>query len=93
MIVKKLQETVDFIRSKTAMKPKAGVVLGSGLGAFVKEIQVECQIPYGEIPNFIPPSVEGHSGNLIFGSIQGKSVAILQGRIHFYEGHEMESVV
>lgn len=93
MIVNKLQETVDYIRNRTSMKPKAGIVLGSGLGAFVKEVQIECQIPYNDIPNFVPPSVEGHSGNLIFGTILGKPIAILQGRIHVYEGHDMDTVV
>lgn len=92
-MLKKLQQTIDYIRSQTGFKPKIGVVLGSGLGAFVKEIKVECQIPYKEIPHFTPPSVEGHSGNLIFGTLHGKSIVILQGRVHYYEGHDMDSVV
>lgn len=93
MILNQLQETIDFIRTKTTMKPKVGIVLGSGLGAFVKEVQVECQIPYNEIPHFIPPTVEGHSGNLIFAKSQEKPIVILQGRVHYYEGHDMDHVV
>ncbi|MGZ3774595.1 MAG: purine-nucleoside phosphorylase [Bdellovibrio sp.] len=93
MVLKKLQETVSHIRTKTSAKPKIGVILGSGLGAFVKDIEVESTIPYKEIPHFSPPTVEGHSGNLIFGKTGGQSIVILQGRNHYYEGHSMESVV
>lgn len=93
MVLNKLQETVSYIRSKTSAKPKVGVVLGSGLGAFVKDVEIECTLPYKEIPHFSPPTVEGHSGNLIFGKVGSQSIAILQGRNHYYEGHSMESVV
>ena len=82
-----------FIRTKTSAKPKVGVVLGSGLGAFVKEVEVETTIPYKDIPHFSPPTGEGHSGNLIFGKLQRQQIAILQGRNHYYEGHSLESVV
>ncbi|MEN0059039.1 MAG: purine-nucleoside phosphorylase [Bdellovibrio sp.] len=93
MVLNKLQETVSYIRTQTTAKPKVGIVLGSGLGAFVRDLDVECTLPYKDIPHFSPPTVEGHSGNLIFGKIEGQSVAVLQGRNHFYEGHSMESVV
>ncbi len=92
-VLEKLQDTVSYIRSKTSEKPKIGVVLGSGLGSFVKELSVDCTLPYKDIPHFSPPTVEGHSGNLIFGKVSGQSLVILQGRNHFYEGHSMESVV
>lgn len=93
MAFDKLQETVSYIRSRTQTKPKIGIVLGSGLGAFVKELKVETTIPFRDIPHFIPPTVDGHQGNLIFGTVGAHSVAILQGRIHYYEGHSMETVV
>ena len=93
MVIDKLQETVSYIRSKTSSKPKIGVVLGSGLGAFVKDVEIELTIPYKDIPNFMPPTVEGHSGNLIFGKIGSHPIVILQGRNHYYEGHNMETVV
>lgn len=93
LVLNKLQETVSYIRTKTSAKPKIGVVLGSGLGAFVKDVEVECTLPYKEIPHFSPPTVEGHSGNLIFGKVGNQSIVILQGRNHYYEGHSMESVV
>ena len=92
-VIEKLQATTQFIRTKTAAKPRIGIVLGSGLGAFVKGIEVETTISFNDIPHFNPPTVEGHSGNLIFGKVNGQSVVILQGRNHFYEGHSMESVV
>lgn len=92
-LVNRLQETVSFLKTKTAIKPKLGVILGSGLGAFVKEIEAETVLPFGDIPNFIPPTVEGHSGNLIFGRLNGIPLVALQGRLHYYEGHSMETVV
>ncbi len=93
MVIQKLQETVTYIRSKTSTKPRIGIILGSGLGAFVRDVQVEASLSFHEIPNFLPPTVEGHSGNLIFGKIGSTDVAILQGRNHYYEGHSMEMVV
>lgn len=92
-VLEKLQTTTQFLKTKTQLKPTVGIVLGSGLGAFVKTIDVESVISFNDIPNFNPPTVEGHSGNLIFGKVGSTSVVILQGRNHFYEGHSMESVV
>ena len=93
MVFQKLTETVKYIRSIAPSKPRVGITLGSGLGAFVKEVDVEHTIPYQEIPYFNPPTVEGHQGNLIFGKVGAQSVVILQGRNHYYEGHSMENVV
>lgn len=90
---KRLQETVTYLKTKTAIKPQIGIILGSGLGAFARDIQVEATIPFGDIPNFAPTSVEGHQGNLIFGNLGGKSIVALQGRLHYYEGHSMDTVV
>jgi purine-nucleoside phosphorylase len=93
VIQENLSETVAYIRSKTKLKPRLGVILGSGLGNFVNHIQVEASIPYDEIPSFAGTSVEGHSGRLILGHVGKIPVAVLQGRIHYYEGHSMASVV
>ncbi|MBS1969023.1 MAG: purine-nucleoside phosphorylase [Bdellovibrionales bacterium] len=93
MVFQKLTETVKYIRSISASKPRVGITLGSGLGAFVKELEVEHTIPYHEIPYFMPPTVEGHQGNLIFGKVGSQQVVVLQGRNHYYEGHNMETVV
>lgn len=93
MTINKLTETVNYLRSKTNIKPKIGIILGSGLGSFVNEVKVEAKFPFQEIPHFMPPTVDGHQGNLIFGSVGSNSLAILQGRNHYYEGHSMETVV
>lgn len=92
-VIQKLTETVGFLKLKTKNKPRIGVILGSGLGHFVQHMQVEATIPFQDIPNFIPPTVEGHSGNLIFGKIENVNLVVLQGRLHYYEGHSMETVV
>lgn len=89
----RLQETVSFLKNKTGLKPQVGIILGSGLGAFARDIQVEVSIPFHEIPNFVSPSVEGHQGNLIFGKVGDKQLVALQGRLHYYEGHSMDMVV
>lgn len=92
-VLENLQETTTFLRSLSQLKPKIGIVLGSGLGAFVKHVQVECAIAYSEIPHFSPPTVDGHQGRLILGHVGKVPVAILQGRVHYYEGHPMDAVV
>lgn len=92
-VLDKLQETTQYIRSKSQMKPQVGIVLGSGLGALVNHLEIECEIPYDEIPHFATPSVEGHSGRLVLGKLHGTPLAVLQGRVHYYEGHTMEQVV
>lgn len=92
-MIKKITETVEFIQSKTDFTPDIGITLGSGLSSFAKAMQVEFELPYQDIPNFSPPSVAGHPGKLLFGSIGSNKVAVLQGRIHFYEGHSLEEVV
>lgn len=94
-IVESLESSVAYIRSvcpPTKLKPRVAIVLGSGLGSFVNNVDVETAIPYTDIPGFIPPSVEGHKGRLILGHVKGVPTAVLQGRIHFYEGHSMTTV-
>jgi purine-nucleoside phosphorylase len=92
-VIEKTQETLKFLKEKTSFKPEIGIILGSGLGAFVKEIQVELTIPFNTIPHFMQTTVEGHQGNMIFGKVGGKNIVALQGRNHFYEGHSMDMVV
>jgi len=93
MLLDKLTETVSYIRSKSSIKPKIGIILGSGLGAFVQHLQVDAKIPFNEVPHFMNTSVEGHQGNLILGTLGGVSLVVLQGRLHYYEGHSMDTVV
>ena len=89
---KQVQETVDFITNKTNFSPEYGIILGSGLGNFTDDINVEYILPYTEIPNFPVSTVEGHKGALVFGTIGGKKVVAMQGRFHFYEGYDMKQV-
>lgn len=89
----KLSEASHFLQSYNTSGAKVGVVLGSGLGNFVAEIQVEYQIRYEDIPHFPVSTVEGHHGKLIFGTVAGKSVIAMSGRFHFYEGYSTEEVV
>ena len=88
----KVQETVAFIQQKIQNKPTIGIVLGSGLGNLVDDMEVETIIPYSDILNFPVSTVQGHKGNLIFGKIGGKQVVAMQGRFHYYEGYDMKQV-
>ncbi len=93
MLIENLNQTVSYLQSKTKIKPTVGIILGSGLGSFVSQIQVDATVSYKEIPHFSEPSIEGHSGKMIFGTVGKTPVVCLQGRIHFYEGHTMQVVV
>lgn len=88
----KAQEAVKFLRRKTKLEPKVGLVLGSGLGAFGEELSGAVAIPYTEIPHFVPSTAEGHAGRLLIGTLEGVPVAAMQGRVHFYEGYSIEEV-
>lgn len=92
-MIEKIDEAVQFIKSKYAKQPAVGIVLGSGLGSFANEINMEVEIPYGNIPHFPVSTVEGHSGKLIFGELGGKKVVAMAGRFHVYEGYSAEQVV
>lgn len=87
-----VQETVSYIKEKTNFTPEFGVILGSGLGSFTDDIQIEFSLPYSEIPNFPVSTVEGHKGALVFGTIGTKKVVAMQGRFHYYEGYSMQEV-
>lgn len=93
MLIDMLKETSQYLMSQTKIKPTIGIILGSGLGSFSKQIQIEKSIEYKDIPHFKSPSIEGHSGKLIFGHVDKTPVVCLQGRIHYYEGHTIETVV
>ncbi len=91
-IIEKLNETVAVIREYYDERPVAGIVLGSGLGNFKSEMEIECEIPYEDIPHFPVSTVEGHGGTLIFGKLSGKPVVCMAGRFHFYEGYSPADV-
>ena len=87
-----IQQTVEFIRTKTDAKPTIGIILGTGLGKLADEIAKDTVINYEEIPNFPVSTVEFHSGKLLFGQLGGRSVVAMQGRFHFYEGYDLGQV-
>ena len=88
----KIQQTTAFIQPKITNQPKVGIILGSGLGGLVDMIDKETAIPYSDIPNFPVSTVQGHSGQLIFGKIGNCNVMLMAGRFHYYEGYSMEEV-
>lgn len=89
----KINEATAYIQNIVSVKPQVGIVLGSGLGSFTKELAIEKEIPYSDIPHFPVSTVEGHSGKLIFAELSGKKVVVMAGRFHFYEGYNASEVV
>lgn len=86
------KESVAYIQSRTNVQPTIGIILGTGLGGLVKEIEIIDEIEYKDIPNFPVSTVESHKGKLIFGNLGGKQVVAMQGRFHYYEGYNMKQV-
>ena len=86
------KKTIEYIRNITDFQPTVGIVLGSGLGNVGNDIDVVASIPYEDVPGFIKPTIQGHSGNLIFGFLEGNKVVAMQGRNHYYEGHSMKEI-
>lgn len=91
-LYEKIQESAKYIGSKINIKPKIGLILGSGLGVLGDEVENPTIIKYNEVPNFPVSTVEGHAGQLVIGKLEGKDVVVMQGRFHFYEGYPMQEV-
>ncbi len=91
-MLSKIKETADFIVEKSNTKANIGIILGTGLGGLVEEIDIKFTLNYDDIPNFPVSTVEGHHGRLIFGILGGKEVVAMQGRFHYYEGYNMQEV-
>jgi purine-nucleoside phosphorylase len=91
-IRQQLAETLPYIRQHSDAQPSIGIILGTGLGGLAKEIQVDKELDYSNIPHFPTSTVEFHAGKLIFGTLGGKSVVAMQGRFHFYEGYSMKQI-
>ena len=91
--IDQIRETVAFLQKQYSAAPEVGIVLGSGLGNFTTEIEIEKEVAYSGIPNFPVSTVEGHSGKLIFGNLSGKKVVAMAGRFHYYEGYTAQEVV
>lgn len=85
-------ESLDFLKGEIDFKPVTGIVLGTGLGDLVNNIEVHAKIPYSRIPHFPVSTVEGHHGALIFGYLNNRPVVAMQGRFHYYEGYSMKEV-
>lgn len=92
-LLKKIEETLKVIRKATKDNYPVGIILGTGLGGLVKEINIEHEIDYANLPHFPLSTVESHKGKLIFGSIGNKKVVAMQGRFHYYEGYTMQQIV
>lgn len=91
-IIYKITETMEYLRTKTPDLYDVGIVLGTGLGGLVKEIEIEDEIDYSDIPHFPLSTVESHHGKLILGKIGEKKVVAMQGRFHYYEGYSMQQI-
>jgi len=89
---RQITEAVEFLRGRTRLVPRAGVVLGTGLGSLGEALAVETVVPYEDIPHFPVSGVESHAGELVFGRLAGRPVAVMRGRVHYYEGYTMKQV-
>lgn len=92
-LIEKINEAKAYIQKFVEYTPEIGLILGSGLGVLGEEVEDKIIINYSDIPNFPISTVEGHKSRFIFGTLNGKKVAVMQGRFHFYEGYRMQEVV
>ena len=88
----KIAEAKKFIESRSKVKPKIGIIVGTGLGTLAKEIEIKAIVPYSDIPHFAVSTAPGHEGNLILGKLSGKMIIAMQGRFHLYEGYSLEEI-
>ncbi|MGZ3944828.1 MAG: purine-nucleoside phosphorylase [Mucilaginibacter sp.] len=92
-MLESIQQTTSYIKNRIGdFEPEVGIILGTGLGGLVSEIEVEKQLLYANIPDFPISTLEFHSGKLIFGTLAGKKVVAMQGRLHYYEGYTMQQI-
>lgn len=90
---KRLQSCVEKMRNRIEFCPKTAIVLGSGLGEYGDKIELKAEIPYSEIEGFPVSTVAGHKGRFLLGTVKGVPVILMQGRVHYYEGYDMQDVV
>ena len=91
-MIKLIEETVDYLKNKGFDSPEIGIILGTGLGKLIKDIEIIKEVSYNHIPNFPTATVEFHKGKLIYGNMAGKKVIVMQGRFHLYEGYSLQDV-
>lgn len=88
-----IEESIGFINRKIgSFSPDIGIILGTGLSFMADEVKDKMVIPYAEIPHFPTSTVQGHEGNFVFGTLLGRSVVVMQGRVHYYEGYTLQEV-
>lgn len=87
------RDTAKWLLERLPRKPKAAIILGTGLSDMAEAFENTCTIPYSEVPGFVQSTAPSHKGNLILADIQGKAILFLQGRFHYYEGHSMQQVI
>jgi purine-nucleoside phosphorylase len=93
-MLENIESTAAYIKNRIGdFEPEIGIILGTGLGGLVNEIEVEKQLLYANIPDFPISTLEFHSGKLIFGTLSGKKVVAMQGRLHYYEGYNMQQII
>ncbi len=92
ILEEKITAAAEYILQQVSLRPQIALILGSGLGDYADTLEDAVRIPYGEIPNFPQPTVEGHAGAFVFGKKQGKAVVVAQGRVHYYEGLSMQEI-
>lgn len=90
--IAEIKQAAEYIQSQSQHRPTIGLILGSGLSPLAAEIAGATDIPYGDIPHFPVSGVEGHAGRLVMGELAGKSVLVMQGRTHFYEGYSVQHI-
>jgi len=91
-MIKLISETVEYLQNRGFEKPEIGIILGTGLGQLLDEVEILHEVSYNHIPNFPTATVELHKGKLIYGILEGKKVIVMQGRFHIYEGYSMQDV-
>jgi len=91
-MLKYIEETVNYLKNKGFENPEIGIILGTGLGQLINEINILKEVSYNHIPNFPTATVEFHTGKLIYGELEGKKVIVMQGRFHIYEGYTLQDV-
>ncbi|APY08005.1 purine-nucleoside phosphorylase [Winogradskyella sp. J14-2] len=91
-MIKQITESTDYLKNKGFDKPEIGIILGTGLGQLINEIDIKAEASYNHIPNFPTATVEFHKGKLIYGNLEGKNVVVMQGRFHVYESYTLQDV-
>ena len=91
-LFERIEDAAGVVRARTALRPEVAIILGTGLGGLVRELEIETEIPYGELPGFPLSTVESHAGRLLLGRLGGRLVAAMQGRFHRYEGYDLRQV-